>query len=428
MAEEFAKKPYYNEVSEDFHWIDVHNSACVVLEAYLAKLLLKGDTSRVIYSSKDMCFRRRIELMDTETTKKPETGYNAISLNLPFVSYFQTGEIEKDDRSSVMQMNSAIIGEYIDEVGQDLRMVAFKSRYEATLFLARRDEVRFAQNVLYFEKEPQHPLYFKVGVNWRGATLEIPISFTIESIKTNVEYKETDFLTNSRIFPVSIEFTLRSYQILINGIDHIYKLPIRFGNKFSSDTKENCEESGFIVEEVILDWICEKWGMEAPLEVEPETNDFDIIIDRVFPEEDLTEEELMEMQKIIPNYEACDIYKGYFTLPALETTFEVSDISVNSCKLNFTIVDDSSQLLAVRVLVPSREEIVLTNEDIKNGFIKIDGLFPNSEYKIKILVYLTNHDCSLYNIAFTTLDHITNKAPEKDIINKNGNALIGFKF
>ena len=168
------------------------------LKAELAKEFFKGDFSRVIYSAQDIVFRRRIELLDSG---KDGEQMNVTNLNLPFCSYMQVGDPEEDDRLATKNASLAVLGIYQEDLGKNLRTVAVKTKYKAILFFHRRDDIRLAHQLMFWEANPKHPLKMYITVYWRGKELQLPVNISIESINTTPSYNEIDWLKKARLFP-----------------------------------------------------------------------------------------------------------------------------------------------------------------------------------------------------------------------------------
>jgi hypothetical protein len=273
MAEEFdaLNLAYYaNQLKNGNKYIDSHRLACIALEQFLADLLFKKDLKRIIYSTPEISFRKRVQLMDTAQTENLQ--YNYLTLDLPYASYYRSGEIEEDDRPWTQQAAESITGVYNTDIDRLIRYNAYKCEYEATIMYSRRDDVRLAEQLLYWEKSPSYPIRYVATVRWRGYPIDIPLFFTLDKIETNAQYKESDFLVKSRIFPIKATFTLRSYQVLINNIDKVCSLPIRF--EANADDWDD-ETTAYIVEEALLLWASQKFDLNKSQKI-PNQNYTDI--------------------------------------------------------------------------------------------------------------------------------------------------------
>jgi hypothetical protein len=215
-------------------------------------LLFKGDLSRVVYSKEDIAFRRRIETLGNGDIKNGE--YNYVTLDLPFAVYSQTGPFEEDDRGSTQNAGQIVLGQVDPDSGIIVKAAAVKTKYNATIFFSRRDDVNVASQLLYWEKTPKFPVYYIVEHTINGFPIDIPVFMTLESFDSNVDYEEKTWLQQSKIFPIKCEFTIRSYQTLIEHIDNTIKLPIRFSGLYGYN-----DEEIYFTQRTCLIWANQKW-------------------------------------------------------------------------------------------------------------------------------------------------------------------------
>lgn len=351
MAEEFdaLELSYYTNQLKDINkYIDSHRLACIALEQFLADLLFKKDLKRVIYSTPDISFRKRIQLMDTAQTENLQ--YNYLTLDLPYASYYRSGEIEEDDRPWTQQAAESVTGIYNTDIGRLIRYNAYKCEYEATIMYSRRDDVRLAEQLLYWEKSPSYPIRYIATVRWRGYPIDIPLFFTLDKIETNSQYKESDFLVKSRIFPIKTTFTLRSYQVLINNIDKVCPLPIRF-NPNADDWDD--ETIAYIVEEALLLWASQKFDLNSVSQKIPSRNYADITetLDKYFKIRFKTDNENETNPPVSPSKES------------LENDIDMDDFY----KIKISEIYDQSKVINVNLI----KELTFKKERL---FEKLEGI------------------------------------------------------
>ena len=100
-------------------------------------------------------------------------------------------------------------------------------------------------------------------IEWRNRIIKLPMAIKIDELKSNSsEYKETDFLTKNEIFTITVEFTVRTYQLLINNIQKIFQLPMRFSN-FIDTYEEDEEHIDYFTEQVVLLWAGQKFDIDV---------------------------------------------------------------------------------------------------------------------------------------------------------------------
>lgn len=268
---------------------------------------------------------------------------------------------------------------------------------------------------------------------WRK--LRIPCNITIENVDTNPAYEEKDFLENARIFPITVEFVVRSYQILIPNIDHIIDLPIRWGNKYSPETfdsQEDAAENTFIVQEAILIWANEKWKFEHPREqINVEDENVKANARLYFSDKQYTEDDLVEMCGKLPNYETNDIIEGYWS--------ESYECAINKLRVEAATPTSATIKCVIKqadhkffdymdIFIPGRETIKIT--DPTQTLINIDGLVSRSTYDLKFVTHSKQGVLSTYTLQVTTEEAPDDPAPNPAAGKtfKRGNSLIGMQF
>lgn len=410
MATEYLQDDYYYYSKNAKKFIDIHRSIQIAVESFLATTLLKGDFSKIVYCTPDICFRRRVELVDAE--HKDMTSIQPVNLDLPFASYCQTSDFEPDDRSFVMQSAQAIVGEYLEDFGHRLRNLPVKSTYKATVFFSRRDEIRMAHQILFWDKYPQAPIWIRNNVIWNNKLLAIPCNITIENISSKTDYQESDFLTQSKIFPLDIEMTVRSYQVLIPNIDRIIDLPVRWGNTYSPETYED-DDNIYITQEAILVFANHKYGFDiVPRNINYLDEEVQINAEKFFSKKTYTLAQLEDMCGKLPNYQTNDILEGYWT-----ETYEVAlnRLSVvqktdHSCTISYQLKPaDKKFFKSITFYIPAHPEIVIT--DPNQSVVEIDGLYARSKYEIKVVTLSIHNVRQTFALSCTTLDSDDNLAP-----------------
>ena len=255
MAQELAVHGYYQSVYDKGFCST--NVACKLgMEFFLSQLLFKGNLGKVIYGKEDIAFRRRIETLGNGTVK--DQVFNYITLDLPFATYSQSGDYEEDDRGSTQNAGQIILGRYNPDYGLKVKAAAVKTKYSATVFFGRRDDINVASQLLYWELTPKFPVYFVVEHDFYGHTIGIPVFMTLESFDTNVDYKEKDWLNQSKIFPMKLDFTIRSYQTLIENVDNTMPLPMRFSGLYGYNEGNEI----VLTQKAVLLWANDKWSLD----------------------------------------------------------------------------------------------------------------------------------------------------------------------
>ena len=412
MAEEFIQNNYYN--STNIKWVDVHRSNKISIEAWLTKLLFHNDLSRVVYATQDIAFRRRIETLDQgkddEAPLKPEM------LDLPFASFSMSGDPEPDDRMAAVNATEAVTGLYYEEEDRKMRTIAIKTKYKIICWFSRRDDVRMAHQLLFQEMIPKHPIWMYTPVKWRNITVNLPTFVELESINTTPDYKERDWLTKNRIFPIEIELTSRSYMLTINNVDKIIQLPMRFANY--EDIFEEDEYEEVITEEVALTWAAQKFDIDIDTNA-VDTNDSDYkLYSPYFVNLEMSDDELAS-GVAIPNKYMTDTVRAYWQEDTACTLSAYKYDSVRStsskARIAFKVKPSTFKYFDyMEFYIPTKEPV--TVKDCHSTEAYIEGLYPNSTYKLTITVYSTDGTLQRYYLTFTTKNSDDNIAPQPENI------------
>lgn len=428
---EFSHKSFFSSELTDKKFIDVHLSIKVAVEWFLAKLF-KDDYTRVIYSAQDIVFRKRIEYLDNKSSYDANAQIEPETLDLPFASYNATSDPEKDDRPNSVSAAQAIIGEWDYDYETSIRSLAVKQTYKAIIFVSRRDEARIIQQLMLWEKEPSFPLRIYHTVEWRNNNLTIPVNITIESINTNPDYKEMDWLTKNRIFPIEVELTVRTYQLLINSLDNFCQLPLRFSNVI--DTYNELEPpTEYITEKVVLNWASEKFNLDTDNEkVDYDSDDIQAILRSpyYFDQKELTEAEKLQSVANVPTNYTTDTITAYFQE---DYSVELNFVSYNKNKstpttayFEFAVKPACYKYFDKLVFsIPAKEDIIIT--DCKARNTTFPGLVQNSEYKVSVMAYGTDGSIKTYYLTINTPEDGNDNSPTPEKINKRA-GLVGMRL
>jgi hypothetical protein len=254
MAQEFKIHSWFEGIKESPNYVDSTIACSIAMEYLLSKLLFKDDLSRVVYSKDDIAFRRRVELVGVG--KVDGEQQDLTSLELPFANYSQVGSLEPDDRVAAMSAAQIVPGRQIPDIGISLRSAATQIKYQATAWFGRRDDVGIASQLLYWEMQPTFPLYVVTRFSLAGYPIDIPAFITIDSFDSNPEYQEKEWLTQSKLFPVKIDCTIRTYQTLIEQVDkNGMLLPLRFTGIYDYNTDLDI----YFTHDCSLIWADTKW-------------------------------------------------------------------------------------------------------------------------------------------------------------------------
>lgn len=241
------------------YYVNTYYYVYKFLEKWIASNIFRNDKSRVFMSSDDYCFRRRFELTDTS---QDYSTLEFSSLRPPFANYWpQNNAWTIDPRIAAKSAALTYIGIY--EGNTKVRAAQSLFRIPTTFWFDREDDARLAYDALYFRSYNEH--YYEIQVPYgRNNTIEgadssissdilnLPMNMEITELTFNPEFKETDWLKKQRLFPIKVEFRIRSYAILPPEQPD-YTLSLNPNGSLSDGSQY---ESGFsfyyIVDDVIL--------------------------------------------------------------------------------------------------------------------------------------------------------------------------------
>jgi len=199
MAQEFATKTFFNLEPLGLSYY----SAQIALEKYIATRVLRGDLSRILFTSTSFSFRARFEQTDRSVHY---TG--ASSLNFPFASYWYDGYWSDDDRPAVQNTHLMTVG--IGDGTRKIRARAVKTSIDYTFYFDTDSEARIAYDNIQWMVKPRSAI-IETGVKYKNSVIGIPIILELESLTFNPEFTEKEWLTQNRILPLTAKFTLRTY-------------------------------------------------------------------------------------------------------------------------------------------------------------------------------------------------------------------------
>jgi len=409
MAQELRVKGYYSNTYDE-GFISTNMCCRFGMEFFLSNLLFKNDLSRVVYSKEDIAFRRRVETVGRGDVKNEE--YNYVNLDLPYAVYSQSGSYEEDDRGATQNAGQIVLGQMQPDSGLIVKAAAVKVKYEATAFFARRDDVNVASQLLYWERTPKFPVYYIVQHNLCGWPIDIPVFITLESFDSNPTYSEKEWLDKSRIFPVKCEFTIRSYQTLIETIDDTIKLPLRFSGLYGYNDKEVV-----FTQKTSLIWADSKWTPEAhnelmkvPIEKDSlgNTIHFPQNYDPYYVEPHIPLDELEAQGELIPlvvDEIVADAVVGYFQEDrdcVLDEFHQVQEQTTeNTILIEWKIKEaDVKNFDNIAIYIPGlvREQI----NDVQINTYEARDLHPGSKYDCTLIVTSKNYTKLTYKLELKT--------------------------
>lgn len=412
MAQEVFIDKYYQSVRDSSKFIDIDLACKMGMETFLSDLLFKGDLKRVLYAKEDIAFRKRVELtghVDVEAN----SSYSYLNLDLPYAIYSQTGSYEEDDRGATQSAKQIIKGWWDPVSGINVKAAAFKVQYESTIFFSNLEDLSVGARLLYYEKTPAAPYYFVAETDLCGVPISIPVFISIDTLDQNPQYNERNFLSKSRIFPLKVQMTIRSYMPTIEDFDNYVKLPLRYSGLYGYN-----DEKVVFAQKTSLIWADAKFTPHTHIrnkngsfqrsatlneQTKIENGDMLYVDDETGLETKLLHEGKPVREKV--DNAIKDVIEGYFN--------ESRDCTLIECKQNDehtteTEVEISYKIQPSEVQNFKKIEFYIpgviaesSSDSTKESYI-IPNLQPGSEYPCNVVV-LSNYGTKLtYNLTLKT--------------------------
>ena len=191
-----AKRYYSYDKENTLFYLPLH----ITIENHLADLLFNGDNTRIIYAPNSFALRKRSE------DNKENTG-----LNYPFCNFRKT-DWNFNDRDGIWNSRGFYSGVFIPELQRKVRYCPVEISFEAMVWMAREDDIAYAQHLLRMDSDGRTLLTFDLNID--GVPLEFRAEFLFESIDLDKEYNEIDWLNVNNIHTISLNFTAKTIDII----------------------------------------------------------------------------------------------------------------------------------------------------------------------------------------------------------------------
>lgn len=204
-------KSYYN--SKKF--INNYLSSILAMDEYFGEYMFPNDPSRIIYSSNDFAFRRRLQLQSKEDTT---SVFQLNSLDMPFMNFAITsgGLSSNTDRNlKNNQLEKLGVMDWISK--KKIKATPLKIDFEGTFFSTEEIDIQHLFSMMQFDDaletiiRPKFQIGEEIYENY--AYLEY------NSIQYNPNYNEKDWLEQNRIRTISLDFSLSTYLVDVDDSD-----------------------------------------------------------------------------------------------------------------------------------------------------------------------------------------------------------------
>jgi hypothetical protein len=352
MGQEFQYESFYDTQTFGMSYYSVQ----IALEEFIAAKVLRGDLSRILFTSDSFVFRARMEQQDRSTAYQA-----ASSLKFPFANYWYEGFWEKDQRPGSQQASQQITGLNLG-AGSFIRSRAVQTTIPFTFYFNSDNDARIAYEKLQWIFSPRSAIIAST-VKYKESDIIIPVVVSLEQITYNPTYTEKEWLVQNRIIPISAKLLVRTYALGPN-----IQTPVT--NGLISGDKE--DEVISITETVLLQFFRSKNLLAHPEETELAINayfdpTYDIIINSIeCDNQDIT-------------YSSAKI-KWNLEIPITSSPDSISSITI-STKGKSSVVIDNPELVGEYTFTGLNE---LSNYEfylyirLKSGKIKVQTLTINT--------------------------------------------------
>ena len=353
MAQEFQQSSFFDTKTYGMSYY----SAQIALERFISAKVLRGDLSRILFTSDSFVFRARMEQQDRSLTYS-----GASSLDFPFANYWYEGFWKDDDRTASKQASQQLSGMDLGS-GTYIRSRAVMATIPFTFYFNSDNEARIAYENLQWSFRPRS-VVIQTTVKYKSTDIIIPLNVTLESVEFNPDYTEKEWLTQNRIIPIRASFSVRTYALGPN-----IQTPVTNGiaQGFSEDGLQ------YITETVLFGFLQSKNLLATP-------GEYEMSITAYFD----------------PAY---DVTVNSITSSAL--TFD--SVTIN-WDLSIPTTADTTSLSSISIFVPGRNEIVVDSPALVGSHV-ITNLNELSTYAITILVKLKSGKIKSQVITITTANN-----------------------
>lgn len=409
MAIEQEERGYYNKIATSKNYIDMTRSLQVAAWDYISKVFFGGDYKRVLYTNPEYAFRKRIEYL----AKGIDGDIYVNNLNLPFASFYSTGYPK-----IIKSVSASMWHGYYDEImDQRFHFYGINQTFNVQFYFYRSDDLRIAHTMALAESHSKAPVRYIEETYWRNKILSLPVFMTIKEIKVgNESFNESQWLTQNHMYAMTLSMEMESVQIHINKGLNAIQLPFKWHNTGIQDTWEDGTKEYYTQKCTLL--FANKFlglNMHTPRiydnPPEPVKIQFEMMAQKPYRECD--ERTLKQIASVLPSDATAEMIEGVFTEP-VQITY--NRLLYNKDK---TTIDKKGEVTAwidtivkpstyqywkeVLVITPTRgRDNPIKIEDCHQDHVLIDGLHPNSNYKIFFIARDINDGMNTIELDFTT--------------------------
>ena len=205
-------RSYYNRAN----FYNIYLSSILAINDYFVEAFFPNDPSRLIYSSNDHAFRRRLKLQSSQSPDVSQFQIN--TLNMPFMNFSVTSSGISSDTNRTLKNNQLEKFGVMDwNLKKKIKATPVKINFEATYFSTEEIDIQYIMSVLQWDSALESLIKPKLEID--GNTYLNYGYLDIDSIDYNPTYDEDDWLQQNKIRTIGISFSLDTYSIRLDDSD-----------------------------------------------------------------------------------------------------------------------------------------------------------------------------------------------------------------
>jgi len=187
----------------DKNFLNIAYAIDLSLISHFSSMLFNNDVNRVQYSSNAYAMRKR-------------SDNNNGRLDLPFLN-FKAVSYEPGERAW-WNASAYTKGVYIPELSQKIKMAPVTIGYEASIWLHKDSDLRYAFSELIFDADNKTILNVQQAtyIDINGQTVSLPTVLNYTGLDFEPEYNEQDWLERNNIHSASLDFEIGTFAIKSN--------------------------------------------------------------------------------------------------------------------------------------------------------------------------------------------------------------------
>ncbi len=200
-------KTYYNDPS----FINVYLSTILAMYEFWEGFLFPNDPQRIVYSTNDYAFRRRLET----NKREDKSNFQIQSLDMPFMNFSisSNGIVPNTDRT-LKNNQLEVFGVTDWTIQKKIQLTPVQISFESTYFSNEEKDIQYvmSQNMWNFALET----IIKPELEIEGETFLNYGAFGYPNLNYRPQYSERDWLEQNNIRTISMDFVLDTFLVQVN--------------------------------------------------------------------------------------------------------------------------------------------------------------------------------------------------------------------